>query len=419
MSEQRFTSQAGMTYRVVGQLGTPGGFGSVVKVVDEEGRNHALKTLHFGVPAEVIAAEAENLRRVRHENVVGYVDFGIDPQPFLVMELADGGTLKDYINEARQTGESFPVETVLEWTRQLLRGLSAIHLELLHRDLKPGNVLLEDNALKIGDFGIARLAEASTREQTLKGVGTPAYKPPEGWEGPTGPSPTVAYDLYSLGVILFELMTLQLPFAGDREALRRAHLFSEPPSLASLRADIPPPLERLILQLLRKDPAERGAGASAALELISNIETLDTEDDEPTSQVVSRLQQGASWLMRQATEREAALARAQQAQRDTQELIDVAMERLDQLITEAADVVARSVEPLQLERESHRGEWQYSLQHSTRQLVLHVAQPGPLDSLMAANAPGRIVLFGSLAIKESNRVFAGSNIVAYTTPDAP
>lgn len=84
------------------------------------------------------------------------------------------------------------VETIAQWASQLLQGLVAIHEVLLHRDLKPGNVLLESDVLKIADFGMTRLVEASTRTEKLKGGGTPLYMPPEGWAGEAGPAPEPA-----------------------------------------------------------------------------------------------------------------------------------------------------------------------------------------------------------------------------------
>lgn len=427
MSEQRYMSDGGKAYRVVGPLGAAGGFGSVVEVEDEAGASFALKTLHFGLSADVLAVEAENLRRVRHENVVSYADFGSEPEPFLVMELARGGSLKDYISEARQRGEHFPVETVLEWARQLLGGLAAIHSVLLHRDLKPGNVLLEGESLKIADFGIARLVEASTRDETFKGGGTAAYMPPEGWAGSQGPSPTPAYDLYSLGVMLFEIATLELPFSGDREALRKAHRFTEPPSPRSLRSDIPLPLERLILQLLRKTPEERGDSAKAGVELLAKVKEPEHPVADNTAAVLTRLQEHASAAMQAAAAREAEEARTVEAIREANELMAAATDKFGALLEEAAALVAQNVAPLRLTRrgDGHGGNWSFELEQSPRSVTIQLGPP-PSDVLdHAANRPGHIVLFGYIAVTQGGsrrhdaEGLGGANIVAYTQEHAP
>ena len=425
MSEQRYKGELGKTYRVVERIGAAGGYGAVVEVEDEGGTRYALKTLHFGVPGDVLAVEADNLQLVRHENVVSYVDFGSDPEPFLVMELATGGSLKDHIGEARQRGEHFPIETVTEWGRQLLRGIGAIHTVLLHRDLKPGNVLVEGEALKIGDFGIARLVEASTRDETFKGGGTAAYMPPEGWAGRESPSPTPAYDLYSLGVMLFEIATLQLPFAGDREALRRAHLFTEPPMPTTLRPDLPPQLERLILQLLRKSPTERGDSADAALTLLEGVGEIHQTASDRTSAVLARLQEHASALMRQAAEREAESARTQEALREARELSQAALDKFEAMLDEAAALVVQHVAPLRLTPSGGRGSWQFDLQESPRHVSLHLGPPTSDVLDEAANRPGRIALFGHIEVSEGRsrrhhaRTLGGANIVGYTRADAP
>jgi tRNA A-37 threonylcarbamoyl transferase component Bud32 len=418
VSNQRFVSRSGAEYRFVEQLGAAGGFGSVIRVTDNEGREYALKTLHFGLSADVLATEAENLERVEHENVVAYVDFGTDPEPFLIMELAEGGTLKDYLNEARQSGEHFPIGTLIEWARQMLGGLGAIHEVLLHRDLKPANVLLDDQTLKIADFGIARLAEASTREETFKGGGTAAYMPPEGWAGPDGPSPTPAYDLYSLGVTLFEFATLQLPFGGGRDELRHGHLYTEPPAPRSLRGDLPPQFERLILQLLRKNPSERGS-IDTALELLETVEDQPPGEEEAgTSAVLTRLQEGASTLMREAAEREAEAARVQEQLQRRGELIEQAISQLDAVIEQAADVVERNVAPVRLARSGGRGRWQFGLQHSPRQVIILFGPPAA-SGAFAGNAPGEILLFGHVEVSESRATLGGANIVAHSNPEAP
>jgi serine/threonine-protein kinase len=201
--------------------------------------------------------------------------------------------------------------------------------------------------LKIADFGMTRLVEASTRTETLKGGGTPFYMPPEGWAGLTGPTPTAAYDLYSLGVILYEIATLQSPFSGDRDELRHAHLFTEPRTPRELRPDLPAPVERMILKLLRKTPAERGAPADEALALLALVEDPADDVDDPTSEVLTRLQAGATALMLRAAEQEAEAARVRDERRTRQELLAQATAGFDAMIHEAIKLVERNVAPLQ------------------------------------------------------------------------
>jgi serine/threonine protein kinase len=106
MAARRYIGQDGTVYEALDHIG-PGGFGSVERVRSSVGEEFALKTLHLGFDPGVLAVEAENLRRVHHENVVAYVDHGDDPEPFLVMELATDGSLKDYVSAAQQAGEHF------------------------------------------------------------------------------------------------------------------------------------------------------------------------------------------------------------------------------------------------------------------------------------------------------------------------
>jgi hypothetical protein len=357
--------------------------------------------------------------------VVGYIDYGTDPEPFLVMELATGGTLKDYISAAEQKGEHFPIETIVDWARQILQGLVAIHEVLLHRDLKPANVLFEGEVLKIADFGMTRLVEASTRTETLKGGGTALYMPPEGWAGPTGPTPTPAYDLYSLGVILYELATLQPPFSGSREDLRRAHLFDEPRSPRDLRDDLPPALERLILKLLRKTPEERGASAEECLELLELVPTAEDPEVGDTSEVISRLQEGASSLMQEAAEREAERARAKDEYESRRELFTQATAKLDEMVSEAGEIVARNVAPLKLTGSGRRrgGEWTFHVQHSTRSLIVQLGEPPDADVFIGANVPGEVVAFGRVETRDQvhgrSETLGGANIIAFVQEKAP
>jgi hypothetical protein len=412
-----YEGQTGHTYEVIERIG-PGGFGSVDRVRRDDGEEFALKTLH-GLEAEVLEAEAENLSSVEHENVVGYVDHGTDPEPFLVMELAKDGTLRDYLTPAQQRGEHFPLETIVDLARQLLSGLAAIHEVLVHRDMKPENVLFDGDVVKIADFGITRLVEASTRSETLKGAGTPLYMPPEGWEGLSGPSPTPTYDLYSLGVMLYELATLQPPFSGSRDELRQAHLYEEPRSPRELRDDLPPGLERLILQLLRKTPSERGASAEECLKLLEQVPIEEETEGADTSGVMTRLQEGASSLMRQAAAREAEQARIRDALASQRELVAQATTKLGEMMSEACEVVAGKVAPLEVTLAGGGGRWSLDLQHSTRQLTVELGTAQSQEVFSGANVPGKILGFGRIAIADAGQIIGGAQIVAFVKDDAP
>jgi hypothetical protein len=423
MAARRYEGQSGRVYEPIEHIG-PGGFGAVERVRDNDGNEYALKTLYLGFDPGVLTAEAENLSRVQHENVVGYVDHGIDPEPFLVMELATGGTLMDYIGAAQPKGEHFPVETIVEWGRQLLQGLAAIHEVLLHRDLKPANILFEGGTLKIGDFGMTRLVEASTRTETLKGGGTALYMPPEGWAGPAGPSPTPAYDLYSLGMILYELATLQPPFSGSREELRRAHLFEEPKSPRALREDLSPALERLMLNLLRKEPDQRGASAQECLGLLGLVPTEEGSEGEDVSEVIARLQQGASSLMQEAAEREAGRARANDELESRRELLEQARTKVGEIVSEAQETLARNIAPLDLTGRGRGGRWEFSIQHSPRKLTVELGEaPGREVFQGAAGPPGEIIAFGHVEISQEgtarSQALGGANLVAFVREEAP
>lgn len=178
--------------------------------------------------------------------------------------------------------------------RQILEGLKVLHTKTIHRDLKPENVLLAGDTLKIGDFGLAKFVDEATRTLTFKGSGTPQYMAPEVW---TGQHVSPATDLYALGVLFFEAVTGQPPFAApDTQRLRDMHLYTPVPRPKTLNPTLPDTLDGLIKKLLAKSTRDRYQSADevlVALEVVpkdadSTIVGLADRADAITTQLKRR-----------------------------------------------------------------------------------------------------------------------------------
>ena len=255
----------GGRYTLLAVLGT-GGMATVWRARDEMlGRAVAVKVLspqHAADP-EFLARferEARHAAAVSHPRLVTVFDCGVEGDtPFIVMELVEGRTLRQVLDE---TGVLPPGQAVTVATA-VCEGLEAAHSAgLVHRDITPANIVLNGSEVKILDFGIARVD--GTRAATATGtvLGTAAYLSPEQASGqPAGPRS----DLYSLGCVLFEMLTGRPPFTADSTvglAYRQVHDDPGPPS--ALRPGLPPRLDQVTGQLLAKDPAARPPGAAAA-----------------------------------------------------------------------------------------------------------------------------------------------------------
>ena len=214
--------------------------------------------------------EASILSKLEHPHIVRMLDADWhERQLFIVMELIAGLDLGQLL---RANPRGLPVRRALELARQLTVGLSVVHERgIVHRDLKPANLFVQPGDLvKIGDFGIAR-DSSTTAVQTAHGVvmGTWAYIAPERWLGTWNGEPGT--DLYSTGCILYELLTGATPFAADSMAIVRMHCEEAPRPPRARNADIPEPLNRLVLRLLEKDPAMRPASAAEVATELAQI----------------------------------------------------------------------------------------------------------------------------------------------------
>ena len=252
-------SVLGGRYRLVELLGQ-GGMATIFRATDSQlGRDVAVKVLRpeYGRDPDFIARfrmEAQAVASLSSPNIVAVHDFGMDPAgPFIVMDYVDG---EDLATLLRRTGP-LPGARSARIAAEVARGLAAAHARgIVHRDIKPGNILLaQDGRVQVTDFGIARaIAEA---QMTLPGttLGSVQYMSPEQARGETA---TERSDIYSLGVVLFEMLAGRRPFEGDSAAsIAMARLTPPVPMPSAYRAGIPPVLEAICRKAMAIDPAER------------------------------------------------------------------------------------------------------------------------------------------------------------------
>ncbi|HET7481846.1 MAG TPA: serine/threonine-protein kinase [Actinomycetota bacterium] len=254
-------------YKLDAPLGR-GGMAEVWRAIDERlGRPVAIKVLANPIAAQPenlvrFFTEAQQLARISHPNVVRVLDFGdADGAPFLVMEFVPGGSVADL------TGEPMDPDRAARLVENAARGAAAAHaIDLIHRDIKPANILLdEDGTPKLADFGIAMGSGQEKLTATGTAIGSPQYISPEQASGrPVVP----ASDVYSLGVVLYELVSGRRPFEADSAmALAIAHVEKEPPPL-----DVPgidPELVAIVMRSLEKDPERRFTDGGQLAEALS------------------------------------------------------------------------------------------------------------------------------------------------------
>lgn len=258
MTEVATGSQVDGRYRIVRRLGS-GGMADVYCAEDTHlGREVALKVLHrrFAQDQEFVERfrrEAKAAAGLSHPNVVGVFDRGEhEGTYYIAMELLSGRTLKQIMSEEAP----LPQEQVIDLGSQILKAAGFAHRGgVIHRDFKPHNVIVDEQGrAKVTDFGIAR-AGASEMTETGSIMGTAHYLSPEQAQGH---AVTAASDLYSIGVMLYEMLAGRLPFDGDSAvAIALKHLSEPPPPLSQLRPDIHPALEAVVMAALAKDPERR------------------------------------------------------------------------------------------------------------------------------------------------------------------
>ncbi|MDH6134563.1 serine/threonine protein kinase [Kitasatospora sp. MAA4] len=247
-------------------------------------RQVAVKTLHTELGREQsfrerFRREAQAVARLQHTNIVSVFDSGEEvatdgaTTPYIVMEYVEGPSLRDVLNQAIAEHGAMPTEQALKITAAVLAALDTSHDQgLVHRDIKPGNVMVNTKGIvKVMDFGIARAMQSGVTSMTQTGmvVGTPQYLSPE---QALGKSVDARSDLYSVGCMLFELLTGQLPFDGDSPfSIAYKHVQEEPPAPSSLNRAVPPAVDALVARALRKDPGHRFPTAETMREEVERV----------------------------------------------------------------------------------------------------------------------------------------------------
>ena len=266
---------AGGRYQLRDLLGE-GGMASVHLAYDSVlDRQVAVKTLHTELGREQafrerFRREAQAVAKLTHTNIVSVFDTGEDDvdgmtTPYIVMEYIEGRPLGSVLDEDVRRPGAMPADKALKITADVLDALEISHeMGLVHRDIKPGNVMMTKRAVvKVMDFGIARAMQSGVTSMTQTGmvVGTPQYLSPE---QALGRAVDARSDLYSVGIMLFQLVTGRLPFDADSPlAIAYAHVQEEPVAPSSINRALPPAVDALVARALKKNPNERFPSAVA------------------------------------------------------------------------------------------------------------------------------------------------------------
>lgn len=262
-----------------------GGFATVYKAHRErDGEIFAIKTLRasFGDAQELqlFQNEIKTAETIDSENVIKYFYAHEGEQfqelpPYIIMEYAEGGTLADLIQQQKERGLFFDNELIIDYCLQLANGMKAINKHFVHRDIKPENVLVKGGKLKISDFGLSKISEDSTRMITFKGFGTEKYAAPEIWNNSKH---TIQIDIYSMGIVFYEIATLNYPYNMDEVGndYQKAHLYLPVKNPLHINASLPASFCSILTKMLEKPSQKRFKQWS---DIVDGIEVKPIYDD--------------------------------------------------------------------------------------------------------------------------------------------
>ena len=244
-------------YTVSSFLGQ-GGMGHVFLIKEKNGtKKYALKTLQYYLEDtdtyRSLINEWELAQSIRHENVISYRGFDdgtASKTPYLIMDLAEDGSLQDFLNVQKKMLDE---QLCLNIFHQIIDGMEAINKVLVHRDIKPDNIFINNGVFKIADFGLAKIIQDKTRSKTFKGWGTEPYIAPEAYRFEKN---TIQMDMYSIGLVFFQIAGREHAL-GNPKDWETAHLMTVPKALNKVNNKISPKVAEVINKLIEKRPKDR------------------------------------------------------------------------------------------------------------------------------------------------------------------
>lgn len=265
----------GNQYKIVNAI-KPGGFGQVfLSERLNDGKLFAIKTMLNVFPSveeyNAFQNEIETAKTIHSQNVIKYEymhdgsEFEGYP-PYIIMEYAIQGTLKQLLEERRKERALFSNEELIQMFLQLARGMREINSVLIHRDIKPENILINENLLKISDFGLAKYVESTTRMVTFKGYGTRLYCAPEAWNNEKN---TLQMDIYSMGIVFYELATLNYPYIVKNDNYMEVHLYAPVENPLKFNSQLSPNIVSVINKMLQKPRSKRFATWQEVIDILS------------------------------------------------------------------------------------------------------------------------------------------------------
>lgn len=287
----------GEEYEVIGFLGA-GSFGNVYKIKNKSTSDlWALKSIQTPFADQTILKafinEGKLATKVTHENVIKYIFFHDGSQyqnlpPYIIMDLADGGTLQQLIDTQISKKKLLSIKRIRTIFDALINGMEAINRVLVHRDIKPDNILIANGIPKISDFGLSKVVTEATRNTTFKGIGCLPYMAPEAWQFDKN---TILMDIYSMGIVFYEAATLKHPLTvtkGNVKSWQDAHLYQSPSRPDSINPDLPPVISQLIMEMIDKKPANRFQKWSDVRDFLGKNDMPNTDDSRLVESVLKK-----------------------------------------------------------------------------------------------------------------------------------